>query len=67
MAHCPFCGGNLMFESQHQMGGLPTATEYDCQKCEIEYIYHDGVFNFAQRFGLGGSVKLSEEQKKEVA
>jgi hypothetical protein len=49
------------------MGGLPTATEYDCQKCEIEYIYHDGVFHFAQRFGLGGSVKLSAEQKKELA
>jgi len=29
--------------------------------------FHDGVFNFAQRFGLGGSVKLSAEQKKEVA
>ena len=64
---CPFCGGALSFESSHQMGGLPTATEYDCRKCGIEYVYHDGVFAFAQRFGMGGSVKLTDRQKEEVA
>ena len=64
---CPFCGKPLVFESQHQMGGLPTATEYDCRKCGIEYVYHDGEFQFAQRFGLGGTVHLTEEQRKEVA
>lgn len=64
---CPLCGGSLVFWSEHQMGGLPTATEYDCPTCEIEYIFHDGEFAFAQKFGLGGSVKLTEEQKKEVA
>ena len=66
MARCPFCKGSLTFEGQNQMGGLPTSTEYDCPSCEIEYIFHDGEFAFAQKFGLGGSVHLTEEQVKKI-
>lgn len=63
---CPLCGGSLTFEGQHQMGGLPTATEWDCPACRVEYIFHDGTFAFAQRFGLGGKVDLADVQKAAI-
>ena len=62
---CPICGREILLAKEIPLGGSLFHRMYECCHCELEVIFSDQYFAYAQTFG-GKIVDLSEDKIKEL-